>query len=151
MPVPKSHVSPLDEPPVLGSPVKVPERTRSEHEGILDRMYSMYSPTLLDTRPNRLIYFPRNPDHNFFIWGNPDLIVHRNDAGLKSWQIMYSCHEVTEEYLDLYGTNEYKDPSHLTSSIDELPSTILEPELILDPYPQSEPARNLASRPLSSS
>ena len=55
VPVPKSHVSPVDEPPVLGSPIKAPERTRSEHEGILDRIYSMYSPTLLDTRPDRLI------------------------------------------------------------------------------------------------
>lgn len=38
VPVPKSYVSPLNEPPVLGSPVKTPQRTRSEHEGILDRM-----------------------------------------------------------------------------------------------------------------
>ena len=116
--VPRSHVSPVDEPPVLGSPIKTPVRTRSEHEGILDRMYSMYSPTLLDTRPDRLIYFPRNPDHNFYIWGNPDNIVHRNNAGLKSWKIMYSCYEITDEYLDQYGTNLYRDLSRLTSSID---------------------------------
>lgn len=87
----KSYISPLNDPPVLGSPVQTPKRTRSEHEGILDRMYSMYSPTLLDTRPNRQICFPRHPDHNFFIWGNPDNIVHRNDARLKSLQVMYSC------------------------------------------------------------
>lgn len=80
VPVPKGYLSPLNELSVLGSPVKTPERTRSEHEGILDRMYSMYSPTLIDTHPNRLIYFPRNPDHSFYIWGNPDNIVHRNDA-----------------------------------------------------------------------
>ena len=89
VPVPKNYVSPIDEPPVLGSPVKTPMRTRSEHEGILDRMYNMYSPTLLDTRRDRLRYFPRNPDHSFYIWGNPDNIVHRNDAGLKIWQVMY--------------------------------------------------------------
>ena len=41
VPVPKNYVSPLSEPPVLGSPVQAPERTRSEHEGILDHMYSM--------------------------------------------------------------------------------------------------------------
>ena len=120
VPVPKSYVSPLNEPPVLESPVRAPERTQSEHEGILDRMYSMYSPTLLDTRPTRLIIFPRHPDHNFYIWGNPDYIVHRNDAGLKCWQIMYSCYEHTEEYLDQYGTNLDKDLSLLNFSIDDL-------------------------------
>ena len=36
VPVPRSYVSPLNEPPVLESPIKTPERTRSEHEGILD-------------------------------------------------------------------------------------------------------------------
>ena len=125
MPVPKSHVSPVDEPPVLGSPIKAPERTRSEHEGILDRMYS---PTLLDTRRDQLIYFPRNPDHNFYIWGDPDNIVHRNDAGLKSWQVMYSCYEITDEYLDQYGTDVYRDLSNLTFSLSDLPLTICEPE-----------------------
>ena len=84
VPVPRSYLSPSSEPPMLGSPVKTPVRTRSEHEGILDRMYNMYSPTLLDTRRDCLVYFPRNPDHNFYIWGDPDSIVHRNDAGLKS-------------------------------------------------------------------
>ena len=129
----RSYVSPLNEPPMLGSPVKASERTRSEHEGILDRMYSMYSPTLLDTRPNRLIYFPRNPDHSFYIWRNPDYIIHRNDAGLKSWQIMYNCFEHIEEYLDQYGTNLYKDLSLLNFSIDDLrPATP-----ITDPGPVS--------------
>ena len=107
-------------------------------------MYSMYSPTLLDTRPNRLIYFPRNPDHSFYIWGNPDYIVHRNDAGLKSWQIMYSCYEHTEEYLSQYGTNMNKDLSNLTISLDDLPLTILEPEPGLESHPQSEPDYNSA-------
>ena len=151
VPVPKGYVSPLNEPSVLGSPVKTPERTRSEHEGIIDRMYNMYSPTLLDTRPNHLVYFPRNIDHNFYIWGNPDNIVHRNDTGLKSWQIMYSCYEITEEYLNQYGTNMYKDLSNLTSSIDELPLAILDPEPNLDPHQESEPDNNLAPRLLSSS
>ena len=151
VPVPESHVSPVDEPLVLGSPIKTLERNRSEHEGILDRMYNMYSPTLLDIRPNCLVYFPRNPDHSFYIWGNPDYIVHRNDAGLKSWQIMYSYYEITEEYLDQYGTNMYKDLSNLTSSIDELPLAILEAEPDLNPYQQSEPESNSTSRLLSSS
>ena len=105
VPVPKNYVSPIDEPPVLGSPIKTHVRTRSEHEGILDRMYNMYSPTLLDTRQDRLIYFPRNPDYSFYIWWNPDSIVHRNDAGLKRWQVMYSCYEIYDEFLDQYGTN----------------------------------------------
>ena len=47
VPVSRSYLSPSSEPAVLGSPVKTPERTQSEHEGIIDHMYSMYSPTLL--------------------------------------------------------------------------------------------------------
>ena len=65
--VPSSYKSPLSEPPVLGSPVQAPERTQSEHEVILDRMYRIYSPTLLNTHPNQLVSFPRHSDHNFFI------------------------------------------------------------------------------------
>ena len=64
---------------------------------------------------------------------------------------MYSYYEITEEYLDQYGTNEHKDLSNLTNSIDELPLTILEPEPDLDPYQQPEPDNYLASRLLSSS
>ena len=52
VPLPRNYVSPKDTTPVLGSPVPSPERTRSEHEGIIDRIYRMYSPTLLSTRPN---------------------------------------------------------------------------------------------------
>ena len=148
VPGPKNYVSPIDEPPVLGSPVKTPVRTRSEHEGILDRMYSMYSPTLLDTRRDRLIYFPRNPDHSFYIWGDPDSIVHRNDAGLKSWQVMYSCYKTSDEFLDQYGTNRYRDLSHLTSSIDELPLAITNLEPVLDPLNHSEPEINSPTRQL---
>ena len=108
-------------------------------------MYSMYSPTLLNTRPNKLISFPGHPDHNFFIWANPDLIVHRYEEGLKSWQIMYSSYEHTNEYLSQYEKNEYKDLSGLTISVDDLPSTILEPHPDLEYYPLSEP--DLASAP----
>ena len=99
----------------------------------------MYSPTLLNTRPNKLISFPGHPDHNFFIWANPDLIVHRYEEGLKSWQIMYSFYEFTDDYLNQYGTNEYKDFSSLVLSVDDFPSTIPEPDLALEPYSQSEP------------
>ena len=41
VPVPKSYKSPSSHPPMLGSPVKIPERTQSEHEGIIDCMYSI--------------------------------------------------------------------------------------------------------------
>ena len=109
VPVPRSYRSPLSEPPVLGSPVKTPQRTQSEHKGIIDSMYNMYSPTLLGTCRNQLVSCPWLADHNFFIWANPDLIVHRYEEGLKSWQIMYSSYEHTNEYLDQYGTNQYKD------------------------------------------
>ena len=112
-------------------------------------MYSKYSPTLLNTRLNQLISFPGYPDHNFFIWANPDLIVHRYEEGLKSWQIMYSSYEHTDEYLSQYGTNEYKDFSSLTISVDDLPSTILEPDL--ESYPLSEPDPASALRVLPSS
>ena len=63
---------------------------------------------------------------------------------------MYSCYEITDEYLDQYGTNIYRDLSHLTSSVDELPLAVINPEPALDPYHQSEPESNSASRLLSS-
>ena len=47
VPVPRSYKSPSSEPPLLGSPVKTPQRTRSEDEGMIERLYKMYSPTLL--------------------------------------------------------------------------------------------------------
>ena len=102
-------------------------------------MYNMYSPTLLGTCRNQLVSCPWLADHNFFILANPDLIVHRYEEGLKSWQIMYSSYEVTDNYLDQYGTNEYKDFSNLTISVDDFPPTVTEPDLALEPYPQSEP------------
>ena len=140
VPVPKSYLSPSSEPALLGSPVKTPERTQSEHEGILDRMYSMYSPTLLDTRRDRLIFFPRNPDHSFYVWRNPDRIVHRNDAGLKRWQIMYSCYEIYEGYMNQYGSNCSLDLSQLTSNVEEFPSALnnFEPGLGFPIHPELE-------------
>lgn len=146
--MPLKYKSLVSESPVLGSPVQAPERTQSEHKGILDRMYS---PTLLNTCPNQLVSFPRHPDHNFFIWANPDYIVHRYEEGLKSWQIMYSSTEHTEEYLNQYGTNECKDFSNLVISIDDLLLTILEPEPVLESHPLSELGNDSVSRLLSSS
>ena len=99
----------------------------------------MYSPTLLGTCRNQLVSFPWLAYHNLFIWANPNLIVHRYDKGLKSWQVMYSSYEVMDNYLDQYGTNEYKDLSNITISVDDFPSTVTESELALEPYPQSEP------------
>ena len=91
----------------------------------------MYSPTLLNTHPTRVICFLKHPDHNFYVWAYPDSIVHRNDEGLRSWQIMYCSFEHIEEYLDQYGTNLYKDLSLLSLSIDDLGSAtpLAEPEL----------------------
>lgn len=105
VPVPSNYRSPLDTNIVLGSPVQAPERTRSEYEGIFARMLSMYSPTLLVSIPNQLVSFPRLTEHNFFIWANPDFIVHKYDSGLKSWEIKYSAEEHMDEYIDQYGTN----------------------------------------------
>ena len=128
--VPSNYKSPLNTTPVLGSPVQAPERTQSEHEGILARMLSMYSPTLLETIPNKLVSFPQHTDHNFFIWANPDFIVHKYDSGLKSWQIKYSAEEHMDEYIDQYGMNEFKDLSHIDLRIDDLPlaTSLAEPE-----------------------
>ena len=140
VPVPRSYKSPSSMPPLLGSPAKTPQRTQSEHEGIIDRMYKMYSPTLLSSCRNQLVSCPWLPDHNLFIWANPDLIVHRYDRGLKSWQVMYSSYEIMDGYLDQYGTNEYKDFSNLTISVDDFHSTITEPESVLGPCLPSEPA-----------
>ena len=80
----------------------------------------MYSPTLLNNTPHQLVSFPKNPDHNFYIWANPDLIVHRFDKGLRSWQVKYSTEEYTEEPLNQYDTNEFKNFSYVTINIDDL-------------------------------
>lgn len=100
VPVPSSYKSPLSMPPMVGFPVQAPERLQSEHEGIITCMLSMYSPTLLKTIPNKLISFPHHPDHNFFVWANPDLVVHKYDSVLKSWQVKYSAEEHMDEYLN---------------------------------------------------
>lgn len=106
----------------------------------------MYSPTLLNACPNQLFSFSRHPDHNFFIWAKSDYIVHRYEEGLRNWQIMYSSTEPTEEYLNQYGTNEYKDLSNIAINIDDLPSTILEPEPNFEPNPVPEPCLGSMSR-----
>ena len=67
IPVPRRFRSPSEMPPVLGSPVEPQKRSHAEDEGILMRMLSMYSPTLLNTTPHQLVYFPRIPGHNFYI------------------------------------------------------------------------------------
>ena len=55
-------------------------------------------------------------------------------------------YEHTDEYLSQYGTNEYKDFSSLTISVDDLPSTTLEPDLGLESYQLSEPDHASAPR-----
>ena len=59
---------------------------------------------------------------------------------------MYSTTEHTKEYLNQYGTNEYKDLSNLTISIDDLPSTILVLEPALERNPVPEPDTDPTSR-----
>ena len=87
----------------------------------MNRMLSMYSLTLLNTQPNQLVSFPKHPDHNFFIWANPDFLVHRFDEGLRSFQIKYSTKEYMERPFDQYGTDEFEDMSHVDAKIDDLP------------------------------
>ena len=130
VPVPSNYKSSLDTTPMLGSPVQAPERTQSEHEGILARMLSMYSSTPLETIPNKLVSFPRHTDHNFFVWANPDFIVHKHDSGLKSWKIKFSAEEYMDEYIEQYGMNEIIDLSHIDLRIDDLPlaTPLVEPE-----------------------
>ena len=104
VPKPRHYLSLSERPPIVGSPVRPPMRSQAEDEGIMTRMYDIYSPTLLKSMPNQLIAFPKNPDHNFFIWANPDLIVHRFGKCLKSWQVKISTEEHMDEYLDQYGS-----------------------------------------------
>ena len=59
---------------------------------------------------------------------------------------MYSCHEISDEFFDQYGTNIYRDLSHLNSSVDELPLAITNLEPALDPYNHSEPEINSPTR-----
>lgn len=122
--VPHRYMSPSERPPILGSPVRASERSRAEDEGILTRMLDMYSPTLLNTTPYKLGSFPKYPDHNFFIWANPDFIVHRFDEGLRSWQVKYSTEEHMDEPLDQYDTNDFEELSHIDVRVDDLPLAI---------------------------
>ena len=58
---------------------------------------------------------------------------------------------ILDKYLDQYGMNEYKDFNSLTISVDDLLSTILDPEPGLEPYPLFEPDPVSVSRALPSS
>lgn len=93
----------------------------AEPEGIEYCMRCSWSPTLLHTKPNLLMDFPDNPDFNFITWANVDFIVHRNNSLLKSFQIMYSLNECWEWAGYQYGTNDYRDFSNLSPSIECLP------------------------------
>lgn len=83
--VPRSHVDfvageAVPSPIVTLSPAEpstiLAKRTAAEQEGMAQRTLSLWSPTLLRMRPNRLASFPGHPDHNFMIWSNVDLHVH---------------------------------------------------------------------------
>lgn len=102
-------------------PTILVKRTPVEQEGMDYRTRRLWSPTLYRIEPNQLVYFPRNSDHNFMIWANVDLLVHRNDSKLRSFEIRYSTEEHWEWACYQYGTNEYKDLSNLSPSIDCLP------------------------------
>lgn len=62
---------------------------------------------------------------------------------------MYSCYEIYNEYLNQYGTNMFKDLSHLTSSIDELPIATINLEPVLDFPNHSELEISSPTRQLS--
>lgn len=121
VPVPRRYLSPSERPPEFKSSTKAPKRSRAEDEGIVTLMLDIYSPTLLNTQPNHLVTFPRHPDHNFFIWANLDLLVHRFDEGLRSWHVKYNIEKYMKETLNQYGTNEFKYLSHIAPSISDLP------------------------------
>ena len=52
---------------------------------------------------------------------------------------MYSSYEVSDEFVDQYGTNVYRDMSNLTFSLSDLSLTIREPEHGLESRSRSEP------------
>ena len=121
--------------PKLGSLVK---RTAAEQEGIDNRTRRLWSPTLYHVEPSQLVSFPRCPDHNFMIWPNVDLLVHRNDSKLRSFEIRYSTDEHWEWAGYHYGNNECKDLSYLSPSIDCLPP-IPSSELVSEHTPEHSP------------
>ena len=102
-------------------PESLVERTPGEKEGIDYHTRCLWSPTLYRTDPNQLVCFPRNPDHYFMIWANVDLLVHRTDGKLRSFEIRYSTNEHWECAGYQYSTNEYRDFSNLSPRIDRLP------------------------------
>lgn len=91
-----------------------------------------WSPILLQTEPNMLISFEKNPDFNFLTLANVDLIVHRNDSWLRSYNIMYSVNESLEWVGYQYGTNDYRDFSNICPTI-ERPARSVLLELIPEP------------------
>ena len=51
---------------------------------------------------------------------------------------MYSSYEISDAFVDQYGTNIYRDLSHLTFSLSDLPLPIREPEHGLESQSQFE-------------
>lgn len=86
VPVPHSYVDPAAAP--FHSPESASlKRTTIEQEGMDDCTRRLLSPTLLRIMPNQIVSFPKCPDHNFMIWANINLHVHRNDRNLRSFEI----------------------------------------------------------------
>ena len=77
--------------------------------------------------------------------------MHKYEEGLRSWQVMYSSTELTDDFLDQYGTNtnKYKDLCYLTVTPNDFPLTMTEPEP--EPTTEPEPVPDLQSRQLPSS
>ena len=96
VPVPRNYVDPAAGPLEFNSPVstKSLKRTATEQEGMDRRTMNLWSPTLLRIEPSQLVNIPRCPYHNFLIWANVDLYVHRYDSILRSVRIKYN----TDEY-----------------------------------------------------
>ena len=55
------------------------------------------------------------------MWPNPDLLVHRFDSGLKSFQIKYKNEEHMERAFHQYRTKDFEDLSHVTFNIENFP------------------------------
>lgn len=82
-----------------------------------------------------LISFEKNPDIDFLIWANVDLIVHKNDSWLMSYNIMYSVNESWEWVGYQYGTNDHRDFSNISSTA-ERPARSVSLELMPEPSPR---------------
>ena len=97
-----------------------------------------WSPTLLRIEPNMLVSFEKNPEFNFWSRANVDLIVHRNDSWLRSYNIMYSINESCEWVGYQYGTKENRDFSEVYPTVVHL-AQYVSPELIPEPSPRPFP------------